>query len=141
MANQIDLLTQTQPTARYEFLDFGEYDETLKGQGFVFRVNPNRTVIKALETAWQTTRNDADDATLTQQTNIEFVKLAARLVPADDEDLTGVTIDPAVFQSFIFESEDPAFSLWVLKTMFERVRAHFLAPVASRKVSRRGHVP
>lgn len=142
MANQQNTFELTKPTARYEMLDFGEYDESLAGQGFVFRVNPNRAVIRALEAAWQTTRANAGEAgTLTEQTNIEFVNIAAQLIPADDENLEGASIDPAAFQTFIFESDDLAFSLWVLKTMFEKVRAHFLAPNASRKGFKRGRVP
>lgn len=138
MANQIDLLKQTQPTARYEFLDFGDYDETLRGQGLMVRVNPTRETTDQLTETWNAAKEAGENLTVINESNDRFSRIAAMLIPADDEMLDGATIDPEAFAAFIRESKEPAFGAWILKAIFLKVSTHFLAPNASRKVSPRG---
>lgn len=138
MSNQLDLLTATQPTARFEFLDFGEYDETLKGQGLLIRVNPTRETTDRLTETWNKAREAGEDLKTINEANEQFSKIAAALIPADDEQLDGASIDPDQFAAFVRGTKDPAFGAWILKMIFTKVSAHFLAPNASRKQSGRG---
>jgi hypothetical protein len=140
MAQQIDLLLQTQPTARYEFLDFGDYDETLRGQGLMVRVNPTRETTDQLTETWNAAKDAGEDVAAINNANTNFAKIAAALIPADDERLDGAAIDPEAFANFVRQTKDPAFGAWILKIIFLKVSAHFLAPNASRKVSPRGRV-
>ena len=118
MANTLDTLKAASVKPLYEEIKFSEFHPNMTGVLRV-RVNPSRKMARELQQAQA--NND----------NAAYVRLTAQLIPRDSDTDTPLSFEE--FSAFIegADDDDAAFSSWLMRTIWERVSAHFLAATRS----------
>lgn len=120
MANTLDALKAVSITPLYETVRLQEFHPTLTGEIRV-RVNPSRKMTRELFAARENNDNPA------------YVRLTAQLIPRAPDTDEPLTYDE--FRAFLegADDDDAAFSSWLMRTVWERVSAHFLAATTRLK--------
>lgn len=122
MPQTLTALKLTSAKAVYHFIDFGEWDEALRGKGIPVRVNPSRRMVREIQAAQQS------------QDNEDSLRIVAQLIPREfDEtpphtvlDETPLTLDELKVWLAGSDDDDDLFIGWLLPRVFQEVAQHFL---------------
>lgn len=117
--NQLDKLEAAGVKPLFQTIKFSDLHPSLGGDIRV-RVNPTKEFMQGFQAANEANDNDA------------LVMLTAQLVPVSDVDETPVSEE--AWREFLknMQGNNPAFAIWLVRQILERVSAYFLLATGSK---------